>query len=200
MDQSHEEPSFLPRDESGTEAEFRPMIDQAALEAAYKRGIAEGKHAAINEAEAMLKNQELEFQLSVNSLFGAMTEAQQQFLQKSEESVLKLALQIAERIIKYQITLDNEIVVEQAKMAVKRIIGIERVKLLVNPADEAILKKYRKAVHEASDAIKEVLIEADEKIEQGGCVIESDAGNIDARISTQLAKIQEALLGGSGTS
>jgi flagellar assembly protein FliH len=46
-----------------------------------------------------------------------------------------------------------------------------------------------------ADSVKEIVIEADGKVERGGCIIESELGNIDARISTQFALIEEALLG-----
>jgi len=36
-------------------------------------------------------------------------------------------------------------------------------------------------------------------VERGGCIIESPSGNIDARISTQLAQIDSALFGTTGT-
>jgi Flagellar biosynthesis/type III secretory pathway protein len=45
-----------------------------------------------------------------------------------------------------------------------------------------------------ADSVREIVIESDNKVERGGCIIESDLGNIDARLSTQFELIEEALL------
>jgi flagellar assembly protein FliH len=56
------------------------------------------------------------------------------------------------------------------------------------------VREHRAAIASGSDSIRDMVIEADEKVERGGCILESDSGNVDARISTQLKKIEETLL------
>jgi flagellar assembly protein FliH len=68
------------------------------------------------------------------------------------------------------------------------------VKLRINPMDEELVREQRSALLVGSDFIREVMIEADENVERGGCVIESSAGNVDARISTQLKQIETVFL------
>jgi flagellar assembly protein FliH len=67
------------------------------------------------------------------------------------------------------------------------------VKLRVHPDDESTLRQRRVEVSSAIDSLREVVIEADDKIERGGCIVESDSGNVDARLSTQLRSIELVL-------
>jgi flagellar assembly protein FliH len=43
------------------------------------------------------------------------------------------------------------------------------------------------------ESLKKVNIYEDSRVDRGGCIIETDVGAIDARISTQLDTIEEAI-------
>lgn len=46
---------------------------------------------------------------------------------------------------------------------------------------------------ELMESLRKVNIYKDSRIDRGGCTIETDVGSIDARISTQLKEIEEAI-------
>jgi len=79
------------------------------------------------------------------------------------------------------------------KEAVKRVVGVEKIKLRVNPEDEKLIKELKPELLQMLDSTSEVIVEADPAIERGGCVVESELGNVDSRISTQFSLIENLL-------
>jgi flagellar biosynthesis/type III secretory pathway protein FliH len=45
--------------------------------------------------------------------------------------------------------------------------------------------------------VNELKLEGDPEVERGGCLVESEAGILDASLSTQLAALDRALLKGA---
>jgi flagellar biosynthesis/type III secretory pathway protein FliH len=61
------------------------------------------------------------------------------------------------------------------------------------------LRDRRNDLLASGEGVREIMIETDDTVERGGCIIESASGNIDARIATQLAQIETALFGSART-
>ena len=110
--------------------------------------------------------------------------------QRSEEIVIRFTLAVAEQILRREVILDDTVVLQQIKEGLRRVLGVDHIKVRVNPIDEAMVREHRASVASGSDSLRDMLIEADEKVERGGCILESDSGNVDVRISTQLKKIE----------
>lgn len=126
-----------------------------------------------------------------------MANLQKEFLHlqtQSEQIVIRFSLAVAEQILRREVLIDNKVVLQQIKEGLRRVLGVDRIKVRVNPIDEAMVREHRAAIASGSDSIRDMVIEADEKVERGGCILESDSGNVDARISTQLKKIEATLL------
>ena len=111
----------------------------------------------------------------------------------SEEATVRFAFGVAERIIRKELSQDPSIVVEQIKEGIRRVLGVESVKIRVHPEDLPLVREQKGAIQSSGDALREIVVEGDESLEQGDCIIESDMGNIDARISTQLKQIENVL-------
>ena len=116
--------------------------------------------------------------------------------QKSEEIVVRFSIAVAEQILRREVLLDNTIVLQQIKEGLRRVLGVDHIKIRVNPVDEAMVREQRAAIASGSDSLHDMIIEADEKVERGGCILESDSGNVDVRISTQMKKIETAMFEG----
>ncbi len=102
---------------------------------------------------------------------------------------------MAGKILKREVTLENQVVLGQVHDALRRLTGVESVKLRVSPRDEALVRQERALLMTSSESVRELIIESDEKIEPGGCMLETASGTVDARLSTQLEQIEAALFG-----
>src|SRR5665213_2214834 len=104
----------------------------------------------------------------------------------------RLALGIAERVLHQQIALDRGVVFEMAKTAIARLIERDTVTVRVNPADLERMREHRDELIAIGD-IRNLRLVEDQRVDRGGVVVDTDAGTIDARISTQLDEARKIL-------
>ena len=161
----------------------------------YNRGFAEGKAAAEDTLRSEYENRLLEERNRLTAAINAVENQLAHLYERIEREAFQFSLAVAGRIVEREVTLDDQIVVRQVREAIRRVVGVESIKLRVHPLDEPMIRQQRNVVLTSTDSVRELIIEADEKVEQGGCIIESASGNIDARRSTQLKQIEAALFG-----
>jgi flagellar assembly protein FliH len=173
------------------EAKSRRERDNTQTE--FQRGFAAGQtetaESLRNEYEARLDREHNRINTLINSLRGEFDSLQR----KWERIMIEFALAVAERIVKREVVVDKELVMRQIKEALRRVQGVEQIKLRINQLDEQLVRDHRAAVLQGVDSIGELVIEVDEKVPPGGCILESDSGSVDARLSTQLDNIAAAL-------
>lgn len=159
----------------------------------YRLGYEEGRKEATQELQKTYDDEIKEIRRLmtdfVRSIYGQLDE----YKRKNKQFALRMAVAIAGKIVKHEVLLHDDVVLAQIKDALHKILGVEKIKVLVHPQDEELVRLEKSSLLASADSVREIVIEPDEKIERGGCVIESMLGNVDARISTQLKNIHDAL-------
>ncbi len=151
-------------------------------EAAAKEGYQDGLHYA-KEDLARLKE-------AIDVFFNA----KQEVYESIAPDVLEISLYIAKKIIKKEMVENPEILLENIKDILKGLSKEEtKIMLKVNPAQAAMLKQEMPEVINTAGLEAKVIIIPDENTMEGGCMITTTNGVIDATIETQLAIISEAL-------
>ncbi|MBM4165816.1 MAG: hypothetical protein FJ218_02680 [Ignavibacteria bacterium] len=144
--------------------------------------------------------QELGFQINLktqetvkrfDAILSRLSHEHKMLLERIEQIVPKLSIAISEKIIRKQLSIANDVIVAQVRDAIRRVVGVNKVRLRINQEDEAMLREHRSSLMQEVDSINDIIIEIDDKIEPGGCILESDMGNVDARLSTQLKQIED---------
>lgn len=108
-----------------------------------------------------------------------------------EHLILSLSCMISEKVIKREIEKDS-IITENLKESVKKVLGANNLIIKVNSSDyNEIIKESKSLLLE--DSFSKVQFEEENRIERGGCFIETEIGNVDARISSQFSEIKIAL-------
>lgn len=172
------------------------LIEQARAECEAIRESArlEGLEAGHSKAREELRA-EIETQLEhLAILFASAQEAVQDMVRKNEKAIVGLAIEIAARILKDRIASDHEIVVRNAQDAIARAVQKESLVLRINPRDLLTLRRFQEEFLISFDAIREIRIEEDNRVGPGGCIVETGAGNVEARIDKQLEEVKKALL------
>jgi flagellar assembly protein FliH len=108
-----------------------------------------------------------------------------------EHLVINLSSMIAEKIIKREIE-KKTIISENLKEAVKKVLGANNLIIRVNPCDYGEIFLESKSFF-LEDSFSKVQFEEVDSIEIGGCFIETEIGNVDARISSQFSEIKKCL-------
>ena len=165
-------------------------------EQAYQRGFTDGWEKGIIEAE---NNWQVQGENKIKPLLTSLQEVlrqlnniRQETYQEIETEVVELALAIARRVICHETTIDREIVVCVAREALAKVEDPGRIKIKMSPSDLQFIKKTRSQLSNMIENIDNVTFEAAENIQNGGCIIETDLGEIDARIEKQLQAVEES--------
>jgi len=165
--------------------------DPAELDAAYQRGLAEGIQKGRQEARHDL---EREFSL-VAELARQWREKIDETMQQAEVTVLRLAFEIAKKVIHSEIRLNADMIHYVVREAVKRISHASEAVVHVNPADLERLESDANLIREMRDRVDRVTFKADETVTPGGCIVETNVGLVDATLESQLEEIEKNLFG-----
>jgi len=178
--------------------EIRKQAHKIAAEAGHREGM---KRA---EAEIQKRGSELADKLALEKLkttlpaMKAIAEAleleRDRWLRDWEETAVRLSISVARRIIRQYFDAHPEAAGNSFKEALELTTGNSQISVRVHPNDGEVLGNCLEEVRSSMAACGEVTIVRDEKVEPGGCLIETEHGVIDARIETQLERITEELL------
>ncbi len=69
----------------------------------------------------------------------------------------------------------------------------DRIDIRVNFADLDMTTAHKDELIRMMESLKKVNIYEDSRVDRGGCIIDTDVGAIDARISTQLDAVEESI-------
>ena len=109
-----------------------------------------------------------------------------------EREVTHLALSIAKKIVCHEVKTTQETVVCVAREALNRVNNPGKIKIKLNPDDLRFLEKTQSRFSDFMQNMDQVEFEAEASIQSGGCLIETDRGDIDARIEKKFQGIEEA--------
>ena len=163
---------------------------------AYQRGFADGRKKGMADAEikwTSLERQKIEpLLINLQEMLNQLKNIRKETCQEIEKEVVELALAIARQVICREVTLNQDIVACVAREALAKVEDPGRVKIKMNPSDLEFIKKTKSQLNDLLQNIDNVTLEAEEQIQCGGCIIETDLGEIDARIERQLQAVEES--------
>jgi flagellar assembly protein FliH len=163
---------------------------QERTENAYKFGFEDGRKIGLDEGRKEVRPAVEALQ----HLLQAFTEERAKLFRDSEVTLLELAVSISRRIIHGEVRTDPSIVQRVIVDSLRLVEERQSIQLKVSAADWQRVKAYERELLDSSHGIRSIEIRADERVEPGGCMIESETGIIDARIQTQLDEISALLL------
>ncbi|CAH8769998.1 FliH/SctL family protein [Paenibacillus dendritiformis] len=174
--------------------EERRQQDEQLIEStrseSYETGYREGMERAEQEIKEAYERKIAEAEAVLRQAY----QAKEQLIQEAEPFVVSLSCTVAEKIIQKQLTVEPEIVLELARKTLSRKRESGTITLCVSPEQFAYVHAAREELSLAVDSQAELQIIPDSSVNDGGCVVRSALGSIDARIDTQLTEIKKALM------
>lgn len=154
----------------------------AIKEAAAKEGYNAGLEAAKFDIE------------SIKTSIAEFMNAKQEVYNSIAPDILEISLDIAKKIIKKELSEDPQVLLENIKDIMKGLSKEEtKITLKVNPTQAAILKQNVPEVVSSLGLEAKIIVVSDENVMEGGCVVTTTNGVIDATVESQLAVISEVL-------
>lgn len=159
-------------------------IEADAKAHGFEQGVSDGRTAAHAEMDEMLE--------TMRGLVEMARVERHKIIEGAEPEIVRLSVAIAERILNQHVALEPNTVLDMTKSAIVRLVNRETVTVRVNPADIESMRGNRDNIMAMND-IDNLRIIEDQRVDRGGVVIETDAGTIDSKISTQLREVRRLL-------
>lgn len=159
-------------------------------ELGYREGYEAGCQSGLKKTEE--ENQAAAAELS--QMLETVETMKSEILQKYEADIKKLAVAIAEKVIKRELSINEKAMQSIITNAVDSYRNQEWVRILVSKNTKALLQSVDKSIVQAlADVSDNIKIEVSSNMNDGDCIIEMPDQMIDAGMNTQMDTIKHAL-------
>lgn len=110
----------------------------------------------------------------------------------TESKLANLAVDIAEKIIQKQVSVDSDVIKTVCEEAFVKVAGSDRVVFKVHPNDVETMGEFKAYIESKVIGVKKLVVQPDPTIDQGGAIIETDLGFIDITIQEKLSQLLTA--------
>lgn len=175
--------------------EAERMVEEARRQAetiqrdAYHAGFEQGEKAGMKLASQKIEPAAQAF----NQLIEHLTHERENLIKHHERELIKVAFAIAGQVVKTMVDEDSELVGRVVQSALEKVVGSQNVTLHVSPHDKELIELYITSDTGFEWSMDHLTIEGDETVGRGGCRVETEHGDIDATIETQLRVLKNQL-------
>ncbi|MEH7385729.1 flagellar assembly protein FliH [Bacillus sp. JJ1521] len=166
--------------------EEKQELYQKTSEEGYQAGMTEGRKQGYQEYSDLLNEARQVIDISKQDY--------DQYLDSSEEVILKLAMTVAEKIIGIHLLEKPEDFTNLVKKALKEVKEHSDITITVNPRFYQFVIEQKEELSAILGRETDLFVYPNEELEEADCVIESSFGKINASVDTQLSEIKEKLL------
>ena len=117
-----------------------------------------------------------------------------EILAETEQQIIDLVLLISRKVIKVISENQRNVVIANVVQALRKVKGRGNIFIKINMLDLKLVTERKKDFIDLVEGSKSLQIVEDTTVDPGGCIIETDFGQIDARISSQLAELEQKIL------
>jgi flagellar assembly protein FliH len=114
-------------------------------------------------------------------------------LLKSKEDMLRLIMAVGRHVIHTEIEEKEGIILQTLTKTLQSAVQADKYYIRVNPEDLNIVRENEPLFLASMKGLKNIYFLADDTISRGGCFAESQVGEVDATIESQLTEIFECL-------
>lgn len=168
----------------------RNLISRAQEEADTIKETAakEGYRAGIEQAEVDIS--------ALRAKIADFVSAKKEVFEYIAPDILEISVDIARKIIKKEVEQDPQIILDSIVEVMRTISKEEsRITVKVNPLQVDLVKTELPEYISSMGVDAKITVLADDTVEEGGCILNTNNGIVDASLDTQLDIIREALKG-----
>lgn len=164
-------------------------IQEGAYQEAYQLGLEEGRKEAFQKASRHIE----EHMQTFDTLISTMKELKKDMTAFNESHLIKLAFQMASRIAKKELHDNNEAMIHVLRDAVGLAQDEENITVHVSQSQFEFMEELKKETGREYEFIKKTRFEPSADITDGGCIVETNYGAVDARIEQRLEQLWSVL-------
>ncbi len=109
-----------------------------------------------------------------------------------QKMILPLALKAAKKIVGRELESKPETIVDIVRQTLKPVTQSHHIRIFVSKQDKDALEKHKKELKTILEHVQTFVIEEREDVTPGGCIIETEAGIINASLENQWRALESA--------
>jgi flagellar assembly protein FliH len=162
------------------------QVEDEAKTRGQKAGYEEGWSAGSAEVERLVGR--------IHVILEKITEKRTEIIEGTEAQIVQLVLQIAKKVVKVISENQRNVVINNVLQALRKLKTRGDVVVRVNLEDLKVTSEHVKEFLSLVENVKSITVVEDTTVDHGGALVETDFGEIDAKISSQFAEIEEKIL------
>ena len=151
-------------------------------------GVVRERHSPQVSADSLERVQRL-----LHEVVAGFERQRAQLLQQLKPGLTKLVIAVAQRVVDRELATDEEVIRRVIDAAIDEIGRSGIVTVRVSPEDAGALRDAIRQDEWHPPTTVELEIVADPAVARGGCMLESDYGQVDATVETQIAQLARFL-------
>ena len=154
-------------------------------EEAYAKGVKEGRKQGREELSQTVSA----LSEAAERLDGLRTE----LFNRSRDDLVRLVMLIAEQVIHEELREREDVILNCVTRALEEAMPAEEHHVRVNPEDLEKVNQNKPLFLSRINGLKHITVEEDESVSPGGCVVESNVGEVDATVETKFREIWQCM-------
>lgn len=191
--EAEDEAARIRKEAEESAAEIERQADRKAGDAeteARRKGFEEGREAGFTEGRS--EHERLVERLHV--IINKAIERRNEIIEESEAQIVNLVLQISKKVVKVISENQRNVVINNVTQALRKLKEKTDVIVRVNIADLDMVTSHIQDIVDRVEREHHITVAEDSTVDPGGTIIETDFGEIDARIASQLQEIEDRIL------
>lgn len=164
------------------EAKIKEQARKAGFDAGHEEGYKNGNA----EAERLINR--------LHTMIESVMDRREEILRDTETQIVQLVILITRKVVKIISENQKSVIMSNVLSALKKVKGRGKVMVRVNLEDVKLTTEHTDEFIKHVESVEGISVMEDSTVERGGCIVETDFGAIDARISSQLNEIEQKIL------
>jgi flagellar assembly protein FliH len=164
----------------------RDRLRNEAETTGYDKGHQEGYEKGVAEVDRLIDR--------MHTILEQVMKRREEILADTESQIVELVILMARKVIKILSENQKNVVMANTMAALKKVKTRGEVTLRVNLEDVKLTTANAQEFINHVENIQGITVLEDSTVERGGCIVETDFGAIDARISSQLQELENKIL------
>lgn len=161
-------------------------IKATAHQDGYKEGHEQGFMEGQNEVNRLVER--------VHKIVESVMVRREEILCETEQQIVELVLLMTRKVVKIISENQKTVVLSNVLAALKKIRTRGNITLRVNTEDLKLTTAHVDEFIKRIENVNGISVIEDSAVDKGGCIVETDFGAIDARISSQLAELESKIM------
>ncbi|HBK52694.1 FliH/SctL family protein [Syntrophomonas wolfei] len=174
------------------------VIRQQALEEAeelWDSKQKEGYESGLKKAQEEIEADRLSAMQESQRILEEARQSKIQIMNSSEADMVRLVMAVARKVIGGELETNPRVIINILREGLNYLDNPQNVTAYVNPleVDKVLEVMQSESFTDIGSNEIPLKVTPDKRIQAGGCILESDAGSVDARLETRIASVEKAI-------